>query len=104
MELRAYQQDAVDSVFQSWLNFDRVLGVAPTGSGKTIIFAEGAARGLASDVSSYLARVQRKLTEFVEAVVGTKGLKVHGLLGPNKDVKISINCAHLPAGSISNEQ
>jgi superfamily II DNA or RNA helicase len=49
MELRAYQQDAVDSVFNSWQSFDRVLGVAPTGSGKTIIFAEGAARGLASD-------------------------------------------------------
>jgi superfamily II DNA or RNA helicase len=49
MELRDYQQDAVDSVFNSWQNFDRVLGVAPTGAGKTIIFAEGAARGLASD-------------------------------------------------------
>ena len=49
MELRAYQQDAVDGVFKSWQGFDRVLGVAPTGSGKTIIFADGAARGLAAD-------------------------------------------------------
>jgi superfamily II DNA or RNA helicase len=49
MELRAYQQDAVDSVFKSWQNFDRALGIAPTGSGKTLIFAQVAARGLAAD-------------------------------------------------------
>jgi len=39
-ELRGYQREAVASVFKSWQQFDRSLGVAPTGSGKTIIFAE----------------------------------------------------------------
>jgi superfamily II DNA or RNA helicase len=39
-ELRGYQQEAVAGVRKSWTQFDRSLGVAPTGSGKTIIFAE----------------------------------------------------------------
>jgi superfamily II DNA or RNA helicase len=40
MNLRPYQQEAVEGVRKSWRDFDRVLGVAPTGSGKTIIFAD----------------------------------------------------------------
>jgi superfamily II DNA or RNA helicase len=39
-ELRDYQKSAVDGVLKSWLDFDRVLGVSPTGSGKTVIFAD----------------------------------------------------------------
>jgi superfamily II DNA or RNA helicase len=39
MELRPYQQEAVNSVLTKWDEFDRLLGVAPTGSGKTIKFA-----------------------------------------------------------------
>jgi hypothetical protein len=42
--LRLYQQQAVDGVFAAWREFDRVLGVAPTGSGKTIQFAHIGAR------------------------------------------------------------
>jgi superfamily II DNA or RNA helicase len=40
IELREYQKEASASVFKSWQEFNRVLGVAPTGSGKTIIFAD----------------------------------------------------------------
>ena len=32
LDLRFYQQQAVDGVFAAWSEFDRVLGVAPTGS------------------------------------------------------------------------
>jgi superfamily II DNA or RNA helicase len=39
MMLRPYQQKSIDSVLQKWSEFDRLLGVAPTGSGKTIKFA-----------------------------------------------------------------
>ncbi len=39
MNLRDYQQTALDKVFISWLEFDRVLLTAATGSGKTIIFS-----------------------------------------------------------------
>ena len=40
MLLRPYQRAFVNAVFQSWQQFNRTLGVAPTGSGKMIIFAE----------------------------------------------------------------
>lgn len=40
MELRPYQQDAKDSVFQEWEKVDRTLLVLPTGCGKTIVFAK----------------------------------------------------------------
>jgi superfamily II DNA or RNA helicase len=42
MILRPYQQTAIDAVLTKWNEFDRLLGVAPTGSGKTVIFAHGA--------------------------------------------------------------
>lgn len=43
MELRPYQQRAVDSVAAGWSQFQRQLGVAATGAGKTIIFSHIAA-------------------------------------------------------------
>jgi superfamily II DNA or RNA helicase len=39
MQLRPYQEEAINSVLTEWAEFDRLLGVAPTGSGKTIKFA-----------------------------------------------------------------
>src|SRR6516162_7080419 len=39
LKLRDYQQDAVAAVLAKWQEFDRLLGVAPTGSGKTVKFA-----------------------------------------------------------------
>jgi superfamily II DNA or RNA helicase len=39
VNLRPYQQQAVDSVLAKWNEFRRLLGVSPTGSGKTLIFA-----------------------------------------------------------------
>jgi superfamily II DNA or RNA helicase len=39
MELRPYQEHSINSVLTKWTEFDRLLGVAPTGSGKTIKFA-----------------------------------------------------------------
>jgi superfamily II DNA or RNA helicase len=46
-ELWPYQQEAVDGVRKSWSQFDRSLGVAPTGAGKTVIFADIAQKRLA---------------------------------------------------------
>lgn len=37
---RQYQQEFVESVFDSLVEFNRVLGVAPTGSGKTVMAGE----------------------------------------------------------------
>lgn len=40
MELRPYQAEARESVFQEWEKVDRTLMVLPTGCGKTIVFAK----------------------------------------------------------------
>lgn len=40
MELRPYQQEAKDAVFEKWEEVDRTLLVLPTGCGKTIVFAK----------------------------------------------------------------
>lgn len=39
LELRHYQAAAINSVLTKWNESDRLLGVAPTGSGQTIKFA-----------------------------------------------------------------
>ncbi len=39
-ELRPYQDVQVAGTEKSWITFDRVLGVTPTGSGKTVTFAD----------------------------------------------------------------
>jgi superfamily II DNA or RNA helicase len=39
LDLRPYQLQSINSVLRKWSEFDRLLGVAPTGSGKTIKFA-----------------------------------------------------------------
>ena len=43
MPLRPYQQRAVDAVAAGWSQFQRQLGVAATGAGKTVIFSHIAA-------------------------------------------------------------
>lgn len=40
MELRPYQQEAKDSIFEAWEMVNRTLLVLPTGCGKTIVFAK----------------------------------------------------------------
>jgi superfamily II DNA or RNA helicase len=57
LELRPYQVAAVNSVFESWRQFNRVLGVGPTGSGKTIKFAAIAQKRL--DVGRVLILAHR---------------------------------------------
>lgn len=40
MELRPYQQEAKDSIFEQWESVGKTLLVLPTGCGKTIVFAK----------------------------------------------------------------
>ena len=40
MALRDYQSKFVEAVLSRWSEFNRLLGVAPTGAGKTIMAAE----------------------------------------------------------------
>lgn len=49
MNLREYQLDAVDAVFNGWQTMDRVAIEVATGGGKTVIFAEIIKRTLATN-------------------------------------------------------
>jgi superfamily II DNA or RNA helicase len=50
MQLREYQQNAVDSVYYAWENGERsTLVVSPTGTGKTVIFSAIAGRAIAKN-------------------------------------------------------
>jgi superfamily II DNA or RNA helicase len=40
MKLRPYQSECVDAVFREWEEHNSTLAVAPTGTGKTVIFSE----------------------------------------------------------------
>lgn len=43
MQLRPYQQQAIENIYKSWEEYKRTLLVLPTGCGKTIVFANIAA-------------------------------------------------------------
>jgi superfamily II DNA or RNA helicase len=72
--LRLYQQQAVDGVFAAWNEFDRVLGVAPTGSGKTIQFAHIAARRIDAGPVLILAHRDELLDQARDKIVRAVGL------------------------------
>lgn len=69
--------DAVNGVIKSWRDFDRVLGVAPTGSGKTIIFAGNAERGLTEDGGKTLIIAHREelIDQAIDKIQRTTGLR-----------------------------
>jgi len=74
LDLRLYQQQAVDGVFAAWSEFDRVLGVAPTGSGKTIKFAHIAARRIDAGPVLILAHRDELLDQARDKIVRAVGL------------------------------
>jgi superfamily II DNA or RNA helicase len=74
MRLRPYQKEAVDSVVASWREFDRVLGIAPTGAGKTIIFASIAAERLPHGPVLILAHREELIDQAIEKLHKAKGL------------------------------
>jgi superfamily II DNA or RNA helicase len=40
MQLRTYQQEAINAILDKWKTYDKLLLVQPTGSGKTIVFSQ----------------------------------------------------------------
>lgn len=48
MELRPYQEQAVSRIYERWAEYNRLLMVMPTGTGKTIVFNELAKREVES--------------------------------------------------------
>jgi superfamily II DNA or RNA helicase len=73
--LRAYQQAAVDGVFESWRQFDRALGIAPTGSGKTIIFADITEQRLADGRVLVLAHREELIDQSIDKLQKARSLQ-----------------------------
>ena len=75
MELRPYQQKAVDSIFKSWGEFDKTLLVLPTGCGKTVCFAKVAERALKDGGKALvLAHREELLTQARDKIAAVTGL------------------------------
>src|SRR5262245_52150811 len=72
--LRDYQQAAVDSVLTKWQQFDRLLGVAPTGSGKTVIFGEIASHRQSSGRTLIPAHRDELIEQAIDKLRRFKGL------------------------------
>ncbi len=76
MELRDYQQDFVVATAKGFKDFDRQLGVLPTGGGKTICFAALAKRFHAkrNERTLILAHREELIQQAVEKIYKTTGL------------------------------
>ena len=76
MELRPYQEHSINSVLTKWTEFDRLLGVAPTGSGKTIKFAHVASHRIGSGPVLILAHRDELLQQAADKINRAVGLVV----------------------------
>jgi superfamily II DNA or RNA helicase len=76
-ELRGYQREALVSVFKAWQEFDRILGVAPTGSGKGLLLAAIIQVGQRIDPrpALILSHTDELLAQLVEKVIWVTGIK-----------------------------
>jgi superfamily II DNA or RNA helicase len=72
--LRGYQKEAVAGVFRSWREFDRSLGISPTGSGKTLMFADIAAQRLPSGRILILAHRDELIEQAIDKLQWSRQL------------------------------
>jgi superfamily II DNA or RNA helicase len=73
--LRPYQVDAINGVRKSWSQCDRSLGVAPTGSGKTIIFAHITEKRLSQGRVLILAHREELIDQAIDKLHQACGLR-----------------------------
>ena len=73
MPLRAYQREALDSIRKGFVEFDRQLGILPTGAGKTVVFSR-----LASDLQPrrtlILAHREELITQAADKLLQSTGI------------------------------
>jgi superfamily II DNA or RNA helicase len=74
MELRDYQRAAVSAVLTKWQESDRLLGVAPTGSGKTIKFANITKERTASGPVLVLAHRDERIDQVRDKIACAVGV------------------------------
>jgi superfamily II DNA or RNA helicase len=74
MELRPYQQEAVARTLKCWTQYDRVLGVASTGAGKTVIAAAVIQSRLAQGPALFLAHRDELLSQAIDKLQRATGI------------------------------
>lgn len=75
MTLRQYQIDAVEAVDKEFLTRNRVLGVAPTGSGKTIMFAAMTERWQAAGERTLIvAHREELIDQAIDKLCASRGI------------------------------
>jgi superfamily II DNA or RNA helicase len=74
-ELRGYQREAVAGVCKSWTEYNRSLGIAPTGSGKTIIFADITEKRLPRGRVLILAHRDELINQAIDRLDQARGLR-----------------------------
>jgi DNA repair protein RadD len=88
IELRPYQQEAVDRIRQAMARHRSVLFVLPTGGGKTVVFShiahQAAAKG--NRIAVLVHRVE--LLEQASRSLATMGVR-HGLIAPGRSMDLS---------------
>ena len=87
IELRPYQIDVVDRVEQSLGTAARPLIVAPTGSGKTIIFAEVIKRAVAKHKRVLVLAHRREIIKQTSAKLTAHGIR-HGIIMAGDEQKL----------------
>jgi len=73
-QLRDYQEQAVAAVLSKWESFDRLLGVAPTGSGKTVIFGHVAQERIHAGPVLVLAHREELIQQAADKIARVTGL------------------------------
>ena len=76
MKLRPYQSDAVESAIEQFRSHQRTVGVLPTGTGKTIVFAGMADRAAKVGRVMILAHREELVQQAADKVGAFTGLPV----------------------------
>lgn len=93
MQLRDYQLDLKRDTLTAWQQHRHVLAVSPTGSGKTVFFADLLAEYAGASVA--IAHRQELVSQ-ISLALARCGVR-HGIIAPNNVVRnvVSIHCSEL---------
>jgi superfamily II DNA or RNA helicase len=74
MQLRPYQEEAVSRTLQCWTQYDRLLGVAAVGAGKTIIAAAVIQARLPEGPALFIAHRDELLNQAIDKLRRATGI------------------------------
>jgi superfamily II DNA or RNA helicase len=83
MGLRAYQTKALQDIQKGFEEFDKQLGVLPTGAGKTILFSR-IAKDLQPERTLILAHREELITQAVDKLRDSTGIEAEVEMGENR--------------------